>query len=752
MNLHPPTVAATRWGWRQSAARIGRLARKELSEILRDRRTVITLLLMPLLLYPLLSFAFQQLLPTLLIPAQKDRDLTIVVREGKKQVLEQVLFIAHRPQLEQAITVVTSCGGPGPAPLVALNGVWVHDSVSRYSREPRVVLPPRHMLGRVAGTQEHLHFRIIETLDLQKTLSQEEVDVAMEVVEMAPARRGDMPRYNWELIYMDQSPRARLTVDYLEQHVALANARILQAELQRRGVHLDVVPVRIDRNAMAPAEGDAALLSLTAVVPLILILMTITGAVYPAIDLTAGERERGTLEILVSAPVPRMSLLLGKYIAVVTVAVLTATINLTMMLITLQYNHLTDYVFRNDITPQLVVQLFFLLLLFAAFFSAVLLALTSFARSFKEAQAYLIPLMLVSLAPGVMGMIPGLKLEGPLTVTPLVNIVLLARDLAEGNATIGVSVVVVLSTLIYAVAAIAVAARIFGAEAVLYSEQSGWSDLFRRPAEAQATASVAGALFCLALTLPATFVLLSVLATLDRDSRMLYQLLATWLLFGGLPLAGCALARIRPATALQLRWPPLPAWPASLLLAAATIPVIYHLSARMYEWHWTLLTDEQIALIGEQARGWRQLPLAVLVATFALIGAAEELFFRGYVFSALRARAGQVATIGMSALLFALFHFVTQFDRLVPSLLMGLLLGWVCWQTRSVLPGMVLHGSYNALWMVLAYEERLPRSTPMVHEVPLWWQIAALPVGLGAAFLVYWSGVRSHGSGSEPEA
>jgi len=102
MNLHPPAVAATRWGWRQSAARIGRLARKELSEILRDRRTVITLLLMPLLLYPLLSFAFQQLLPTLLTPTQKDRDLTIVVREGKKQALEQVLFIAHRPQLEQA--------------------------------------------------------------------------------------------------------------------------------------------------------------------------------------------------------------------------------------------------------------------------------------------------------------------------------------------------------------------------------------------------------------------------------------------------------------------------------------------------------------------------------------------------------------------------------------------------------------------------------------------------------------------------
>ena len=67
-----------------------------------------------------------------------------------------------------------------------------------------------------------------------------------------------------------------------------------------------------------------------------------------------------------------------------------------------------------------------LLVLFAAFFSAVLLAVTSFARSFKEAQAYLIPLMLASIAPGMLSMIPGLKLQGPLVVTPLVNIVLLA--------------------------------------------------------------------------------------------------------------------------------------------------------------------------------------------------------------------------------------------------------------------------------------------------------------------------------------
>ena len=338
-----------------------------------------------------------------------------------------------------------------------------------------------------------------------------------------------------------------------------------------------------------------------------------------------------------------MTLLLAKYIAVLTVAVLTATINLAMMMITLRNTNQLHQPgsFGTTSRWRLVVRVVFLLLLFAAFFSAVLLTLTSFARSFKEAQAYLIPLMLASLAPGVMAMIPGLHLEGPLSVTPLVNIVLLARDLAEGHERWSVTIVVVLSTSIYAVAAIAAAARIFGAEAVLYSDQAGWSDLFRRPAEPQSTATVAGALFCLALAFPAFFLLLGLLPNIPAQFHLGFQVFATALLFVGFPLLGCLLARIRPTTALQIRWPPMVSWPAALLLAAACVPVIYQLFAWMYAWGWTLLTEEQEARIRGMLRSWRVMSPVELAISFAVMGALEELFFRGYLFSALRARAGQ---------------------------------------------------------------------------------------------------------------
>src|SRR5437763_11365684 len=115
-----------------------------------------------------------------------------------------------------------------------------------------------------------------------------------------------------------------------------------------------------------------------------------------------------------------------------------------MMAVTLLANGLGPVFFGPaGLSLYTVLAILGLLLLFAAFFSAVLLAITSFARSFKEAQAYLVPLMLVSLAPGIMSLLPGLTLTGVLAFVPLLNIVLLARDLLEGTASLATGALVV---------------------------------------------------------------------------------------------------------------------------------------------------------------------------------------------------------------------------------------------------------------------------------------------------------------------
>ncbi len=305
-------------------------------------------------------------------------------------------------------------------------------------------------------------------------------------------------------------------------------------------------------------SGGAAAFSLTTLVPLILILMTITGAVYPAIDLTAGERERGTLETLMAAPVPRLGLLIAKYVAVLTVALFTATANLVAMTTTLVATGLGETVFGSGgLTIDLVAQVFALLILFAAFFSAILLAVTSFARSFKEAQAYLIPLMLLSLAPGMMSLMPDLKFNGLLAVTPLVNIVLLARDVFEGDVQPTLATAAVLSTALYAFAAIGLAARIFGTDAILYGSQATWADLLRRSRASRAKqrrfrgrcsawprcfrSISCSAICCIDCRVPVS------------ATRLAASAVVTALLFVGVPMVAAIFQRVRLISGFQLR-------------------------------------------------------------------------------------------------------------------------------------------------------------------------------------------------------
>jgi sodium transport system permease protein len=425
---------------RAAIGRVLRLARKELRECLRDRRTLVTLVLMPLLLYPLLGLAFRQ-------------------------------FFVSELQDAEARVYRIGVGSERESHLVA---DYLTAGQAALGRHPNWPDPER------APGKPEPKFEFFQAGDLEDAARRGVIALGIRI------RGADIPTppnqgltLDWELVYISDSTYAREALRSVENLCAAANMAVLEARLHNAGVRGRPVAVELVRLPVENAESQSV--PLAALVPLVLILMTITGAVYPAIDLTAGERERGTLEVLVAAPVPRMSLLLAKYIAVVTVALLTALVNLTAMLLTLWLSGLGPQLFHTGgLSVVVFLEVLALLLLFATFFSAVLLALTSFARSFKEAQSYLIPLMLASLVPGVAGILPGLQLAGPLAVVPLLNIVLLARDLFDGQASLVPAIIVVATTLAYALAAVALAAQVFGAEAVLYSEQGSWRQLFRR--------------------------------------------------------------------------------------------------------------------------------------------------------------------------------------------------------------------------------------------------------------------------------
>lgn len=690
--------------------RLSRLCLKELRETLRDRRTVVTLVLMPLLVYPLLTILFHRL------------------QSFSQHSLGQLECIVgvESEQLGQAVRNYLSLGeqllrGRGAA------------SAGQAPTAP----------GAGAGNADEPLIRWCVGNGLEDQVASQQIDVAVLLRSEARARRGPGPpgTLQLELLYRPNSALSRAGVAYLQSRLQAFNEQLLIERLARKGVRARPPTLLVSRAVQA--RGAAA--SLTTLIPLILILMTITGAVYPAIDLTAGERERGTLETLMAAPVPRLGLLTAKYVAVVAVALLTATANLLAMSITLLSTGLAALVFGDEgLTLTLVLQVFALLILFAAFFSAILLALTSFARSFKEAQAYLIPLMLLALAPGMVSLMPKLQSNGLLSVLPLVNIVLLARDLFEGQVDLSLATAAVLSTVMYAVAAIALAARIFGTDAILYGSQASWSDLLF-PARRRASGpSASAAMLCLALMFPLYFLSANVVARLagfPAAARLGLAAALTAALFALFPLLVARWQRLGIREAFRLQPAGAVSCLGAVLLGVSLWPLAHEMFLLQRAAGLTSLTDDRIQAAQQLVESWKGIsPLWVLLTLAIVPAACEEFFFRGYVFSALCRAVPPAATIAASAALFGVFHVVVTsalaVERFLPSTLLGLALGWVCWRTGSVFPGMLLHACHNSFLLLIAcYRDQLAArmwgAAEQQHLPGLWLLGASLAVALG---------------------
>ena len=445
-----------------SFSRLRRLCQKELREILRDRRTIITLVLMPLIVYPILSIIFQRFLLTANTTETGLAELRIGIdSEADAETLTKYLSLGHQLLLRDV------------------------QSTSQDSADIAAATAAESFIEETKSVV----WELVD--DVGRSLADAKIDLGIRVKDVGQlTANAAIAPVSFELIHQPNSTSSQRLLHFVESRLRAVNNEFVREQLETLGGTSELPVEMVLRSTAKPST----FVSLATLIPLILILMTITGAVYPAIDLTAGERERGTLEALISAPISRMHVLLAKYVAVVTVALLTAAANLIAMSVTLYSTSLGEKIFGTEVfSIKVLFAIFALLVLFAMFFSAVLLSVTSFARSFKEAQAYLIPLMLISLVPGLVSLLPGVKFSGLLSVLPLVNIVLLARDLFEGAVEPAPAAAAIISTALYAASAIAVAAKIFGTDAVLYGSQSSWSDWFQRPEETRPCANLSGA-------------------------------------------------------------------------------------------------------------------------------------------------------------------------------------------------------------------------------------------------------------------
>jgi sodium transport system permease protein len=486
----------------------------------------------------------------------------------------------------------------------------------------------------------------------------------------------------------------------------------------------------VARNNVAPATRTSGYL-LSKALPLMILLMVLLGAFYPAIDVTAGERERGTLETVLSAPIPRLHLLLGKVLAVTALASVSGLLNLiSMSLALVQIVNLAAPASELPVPWSRAAATGLVVVPTAFFLAALFVATGSLARGFKEAQNLLVPVYFLFFAPAMLGALGDLPLTLGLALVPGMNVSLLARDIAVGKASVGMTLAVLTATIAGGAIALLAAARLYVSERFLAADESAAERKAGRagpPSNEPATPGEAFALFGIGF-----LIFYFVLIPLQRRDQVSGLLISQWLGLLGLTLLYAKLTRRRLVPALGLHRPPALTWAGAALMALGGWMVANLIGQWLMPPPPEYIEAFRKTLFPETMKRGLVLNLLLFAATPAI---CEETFFRGLILRGLLTRVAPGAAIASCAVMFGLYH-VDPF-RLIPTTLLGGMLGFIAWRSGSLGPAVLAHFLNNAVLVSLG-TAGLDRKIDRLGTVA---QIALLAaasglVALGALLLI----------------
>ncbi len=660
-------------------SRVKAIFLKDFKDILRDRRTLIGMVVIPVVLYPSLILIFG---PTTMVQTEAIR------REAYVIVVPDARQGARLQSIIETVLEDQAAGHP----------TTQADPTSQPDRKPE---PPRVIpLDRTAYT------------DLDRAVRHApDIHLAAEFVDEAATAQAGLAPIEVRIVYDARDVRSqeasRRAENLLERYAALR-----QEQLRKRLAQTEALPDLDERLGTMLSPVEVQIDSVTQlsvflqIMPVILVLMTVTGAVYPAIDLTAGERERGTLETLMVAPVPTLDIVAGKFLVVIMVALITALLNVISVGASVRLIQVDESV--NLPIANLLITLVAIVPL-SMLSSAALIAVCSFARSFKEAQNYVMPVVIAAMVPAIMGSMPGATLDGGTRVVPVENIVLLVRDLATRDVVPWSDVVIVLlSTCLYAGGAVAVASKLFGNEAVTFADAGSYrSLLYRRFFRPMRRPTVAQALLTVAILFPIWYHVQGLIVPtsvddLARTFRTTIVLMIPTLALP--PILLCAYLKIDLRETFSLRPGALRGWLAALLFGLGSWAVAIQLHC--YQQQLWPMPEAIRESLGQSERAIADLPLWLGVVLVGLIPAVcEETLFRGFLLAGLRDRMRKVWALVGVAMVFALYHGLIY--RFPITALLGLGLAYLCWQSGSILPAILAHAMHNSAVIVVARYESL---------------------------------------------
>ncbi len=644
---------------------VGLIFRQSLLAQMRDRRMVLLYVVLPLMIYPIIGLAAFQV-------SQFVHETPLTVR---------VYNIEDLP--------------PG-TPLLEGTG-FVPDLFSRRDdarllivKPARAEQAPQELPSQVAGALYFPPGFADQLATYQQRLFDGEAD---------PSERPS-PEIIFDAGREDSNTaRRRLREVIISYGYELARTRLTEADLPAEAAD---PPLRI-RSSDIAVTGDEGTIVWARIFPLLLVVWALTGAFHPAVDLCPGEKERGTLETLLCSPAGRLEIVYGKLLTIMVYSTGTVVLNLTSMGITgtLLLRQLPGFG-----PPPLEAALWLALALppITLLFSALCLAIATFARSTVEGHYYMMPLFLMLLPVALTPLAPGAQLSLGLSLVPVAGLVSLLRTLIEGNHELALTYAapVLGITLACAWAALRWAEQQFRQEAVLFRagervDMTGWMRRFY--AERGSTPGPRSALACGVALWTMAFVLGTSLPQARTPQGFLWMMGLTQIMILVVALLATAVRARSFRRTLLLRWPRWWTIPLAIVAALAWHPVSAFLAETVVRPNFPVATGAQ-GQLAELLEPLFALPLWQLLIAMALLPAiCEEAAFRGFVLTGLRKPEKMALAIGLSALLFGLTHIILQ--QSVMATITGLILGWIAWHAQSLLPCILFHFTNNATVLVL---------------------------------------------------
>ncbi len=742
---------------------------REVRDQLRDRRTLFMVAVLPLLLYPALGAGM-----TYMTVNFSEQERTVVIL-GAKDLPPPPLLDAQNPDRflpeyfdtaadANKLRVITDAhlGQPQEKGRTAEEHAAEQDFLQQ-AVEMRGALEQLGALSRARAAAKEKSYRLtfagpekkkeLEASDaLAKSLESQEAALKTQVdrwfsnapiqvmvviptgfaAKLEEANR-QLATHSASETQIDEMPRPLILQNSADEKSQLASRRIREAlekwenrlrdaRLEQAGLPRSVAsPVDLTSIDVA-AKSDISANLWSKLFPALLVMMGVTGAFYPAIDLGAGEKERGTMETLLISPARRSEIVMGKFLTVMLFSISTALLNMLSMGLTGQ--HVLSLAAgaggAGAASFPSMVSLAWVLVLaipLSALFSATSLALALFASSSKEGQYYLTPLLMVTMGLTMFCLSPAVEIQPYYSIMPVAGPALLLKALLGSTSSIShLSIYflpVIGSSIFYSLVALNWAISLFDREVVLFREAERfdlglWIKHILR--DKDPVPSKTEAAICFVIMVLAQFAAIKAMSPLmlklegDAHVRnlnmLMWQTIYLIATVGVPPVLMAVLLTSSVRRTLKLYWPKWQYLALGIVLPVVLQPIAIELIHQL-QWFFPKLPSELgdfMKTLSDPQMKWYW-PLLAIAVTPAI---CEEIAFRGFLLSGLQSGRQRSfwTPILISTVCFGVIHMIAQ--QVFNAMLLGIVLGLLAVRSRSLLPGVIFHFIFNGMQVLQA--------------------------------------------------